>query len=85
MRKSKNIVEITYKGKEYLIRSAVHRAGGHVNFGSHSLLNVIVVNCDYPDKEAQVIDEQIYGFVPDDVIENYSDKDFRKYVNDYLD
>ncbi len=78
-------VEINYKGEKFLIRSVFHKAGGHVNIGGFSLENKIVVNGDYPDREAQAIDEQIYGYVDDEVLENLTDEEFKRYVNRHLD
>lgn len=78
-------VEINYKGEKFLIRSVFHKAGGHVNIGCFSLENKIVVNGDYPDREAQAIDEQIYGYVDDEVLEKLTDEEFKRYVNRHLD
>lgn len=78
-------VEINYKGEKFIIRSVFHKAGGHVNIGSFSLENKIVVNGDYPDREAQAIDEQIYGYVDDEVLEKLTDEEFKIYVNRHLD
>lgn len=78
-------VEINYKGEKFLIRSVFHKAGGHVNIGGFSLENKIVVNGDYPDREAQAIDEQIYGYVDDEVLEKLADEEFKRYVNRHLD
>ena len=78
-------VEINYKGEKFLIRSVFHKAGGHVNIGGLSLGNKIVVNGDYPDREAQAIDEQIYGYVDDEVVEKLTDEEFKRYVNRHLD
>lgn len=78
-------VEINYKGEKFLIRSVFHKAGGHVNIGGFSLENKIVVNGDYPDREAQAIDEQIYGYVDDEVVEKLTDEEFKRYVNRHLD
>ena len=78
-------VEINYKGEKFLIRSVFHKAGGHVNIGGLSLENKIVVNDDYPDREAQAIDEQIYGYVDDEVLEKLTDEEFKRYVNRHLD
>lgn len=78
-------VEINYKGEKFLIRSVFHKAGGHVNIGGLSLENKIVVNGDYPDREAQAIDEQIYGYVDDEVVEKLTDEEFKRYVNRHLD
>lgn len=78
-------VEINYKGKKFLIRSVFHKAGGHVNIGGFSLENKIVVNGDYPDREAQAIDEQIYGYVDDEILEKLTDEEFKRYVNRHLD
>lgn len=78
-------VEINYKGAKFLIRSVFHKAGGHVNIGGFSLENKIVVNGDYPDREAQAIDEQIYCYVDDDVLEKLTDEEFKRYVNRHLD
>lgn len=78
-------VEINYKGEKFLIRSVFHKAGGHVNIGGFSLENKIVVNGDYPDREAQAIDEQIYGYVDDEVLEKMTDEEFKRYVNRHLD
>lgn len=78
-------VEINYKGEKFLIRSVFHKAGSHVNIGGFSLENRIVVNGDYPDREAKAIDEQIYGYVDDEVVEKLTDKEFKRYVNRHLD
>ena len=78
-------VEINYKGEKFLIRSVFHKAGGHVNIGGFSLENKIVVNGDYPDREAQAIDKQIYGYVDDEVLEKLTDEEFKRYVNRHLD
>lgn len=78
-------VEINYKGEKFLIRSVFHKAGGHVNIGGFSLENKIFVNGDYPDREAQAIDEQIYGYVDDEVVEKLTDEEFKRYVNRHLD
>lgn len=78
-------VEINYKGEKFLIRSVFHKAGGHVNIGGFSLENRIVVNGDYPDREAQAIDEQIYGYVDDEILEKLTDEEFKRYVNRHLD
>lgn len=78
-------VEINYKGEKFLIRSVFHKAGGHVNIGGFSLENKIVVNGDYPDREAQAIDEQIYGYMDDEVLEKLTDEEFKRYVNRHLD
>ena len=78
-------VEINYKGEKFIIRSVFHKAGGHVNIGGFSLENKIVVNGDYPDREAQAIDEQIYGYVDDEVLEKLTDEEFKIYVNRHLD
>ena len=77
--------EINYKGEKFLLRSVFHKAGGHVNIGGWSLENKLVVNGDYPDKEAQAIDEQIYGFVDDEILEKLTDEEFKRYVNRHLD
>ena len=77
--------EINYKGEKFLLRSVFHKAGGHVNIGGFSLENKIVVNGDYPDREAQAIDEQIYGYVDDEVLEKLTDEEFKRYVNRHLD
>lgn len=78
-------VEINYKGEKFLILSVFHKAGGHVNIGGFSLENKIVVNGDYPDREAQAIDEQIYGYVNDEILEKLTDEEFKRYVNRHLD
>lgn len=78
-------VEINYKGEKFLIRSVFHKAGGHVNIGGFSLENKIVVNGNYPDREAQAIDEQIYGYVDDEILEKLTDEEFKRYVNRHLD
>lgn len=78
-------VEINYNGEKFLIRSVFHNEGGHVNIGGFSLENRIVVNGDYPDREAQAIDEQIYGYVDDEVLEKLTDEEFKRYVNRHLD
>lgn len=78
-------VEINYKGEKFLIRSVFHKAGGHVNIGGFSLENKIVVNGDYPDREAQAIDEQIYAYVDEEVLEKLTDEEFKRYVNRHLD
>lgn len=78
-------VEINYKGEKFLIRSVFHKAGGHVNIGGFSLENKIVINGDYPDRGAQAIDEQIYGYVDDEVLEKLTDEEFKRYVNRHLD
>lgn len=78
-------VEINYKGEKFLIRSVFHKAGGHVNIDGFSLENKIVVNGDYPDREAQAIDEQIYGYVDDEILEKLTDEEFKRYVNRHLD
>ena len=77
--------EINYKGEKFLIRNVFHMAGGHVNIGGFSLENKIVVNGDYPDREAQAIDEQIYGYVDDEVLEKLTDEEFKRYANRHLD
>lgn len=78
-------VEINYKGEKFLIRSVFHKAGGHVNIGGFSLENKIAVNGDYPDREAQAIDEQIYGYVDEEILEKLTDEEFKRYVNRHLD
>lgn len=78
-------VEINYKGEKFLIRSVFHKAGGHVNIGGFSLENKIVVNGNYPDRETQAIDEQIYGYVDDEILEKLTDEEFKRYVNRHLD
>ena len=78
-------VEINYKGEKFLIRSVFHKESGHVNIGGFSLENKIVVNGYYPDREAQAIDEQIYSYVDDEVLEKLNDEEFKRYVNRHLD
>lgn len=78
-------IEIEYKGKKFTIRSVTHRLGGLVNIGSISLQRSIMVDDEYQDRIAQRIDEQIYGYVDDAIIENLSDNEFKKYVNQYFD
>ena len=78
-------VEINYKGDKFCVRSSFHKAGGQVNIGGLSLENKIVVNGDYPDREAQAIDEQIYGYVDDEIIEKLTDEEFKRYINRHLD
>lgn len=78
-------VEIEYKGEKFTIHSVFHHAGGLVNIGGHSLQDKIWVNGDYPDREAQAIDEQIYGYVDDEIIEKLTDEEFKRNINRHLD
>lgn len=78
---------IFYKRKSYPIRKARHKAGGLVKFSTESLNKEIVKNISngYKDAETQLVDEEIYGFVQDEVLLNTSDREFEKYVNKYFD
>ena len=76
---------IAYHGEEFTIRSVFHQNGGHVNIGGFSLESKVIVDDDYPDSEAQAIDEQIYGYVDDAAIEQLSDVAFEKFVNKHID
>ena len=78
---------IFYRGKSYPIRKARHKVGGFVKFSTESLNKEIVKNIGngYKDAETQLVDEEIYGFVQDEVLLNTSNKKFGKYVNKYFD
>lgn len=85
--KTKGIMTLEYQGKSYLIREGNHKAGGNVVFGSRSLNDALfdAETNDYKDRQAQGIDESIYAFVDDKVLETYSDGNFNKYINEYYD
>jgi hypothetical protein len=78
--------KILYDGKTYPIREGNHKVAGLVTFGALSLAKALFDdegNCR--DKEGQVIDEGLYGFVADDVITTCTDKEFDAYINENFD
>ena len=39
---------------------------------------------DFADEEARKIDDQIYCYVPEEILKTYSDKEFQKYVDKHF-
>ena len=77
--------QIEYRGGKYPIREAKNSFGETVTFSSNSLLRVIFPNGEYYSRIAKRLDERIYAYVPDEVIETYSDEEFQKYIDENYD
>ena len=76
-----------YKGIDYTVRETYHKVhGGNVLIGSYSLEEALLnQEGDYADEKARCIDEQIYAYVADDVLNLLSNEEFENYVNENID
>ena len=81
----KTIDHIEYRGVKYPVREAKNALGETVTFSSSSLSKAVFPNGEYYSKVAQHLDEKIYSYGPDEVIETYSDEEFQKYIDENYD
>lgn len=86
------MAEISYEtmnvnGVDYPTRHAYHKAfGGEALFASNEL-NDILIDEDGNErfKGASALDECVYAYCDEDIIKNYTDKEFEQYVNETFD
>jgi hypothetical protein len=77
---------IQYRGQEFQTRTGIHNVAGAVEFGGMSLEAALLNrHVEYTDERARIIDEQLYGFVPDRVLRSQTDSEFNEYINKHFD
>ncbi len=77
---------ITLEGTKYPIRDLrLNEYAVDVKISSTSLEAVIFdANGEYTSREAQLLDELIFFYAPDDIVSGASDEELGQYVNDNL-
>lgn len=77
---------ITLEGTKYPIRDLrLNEYAVDVKISSTSLEAVIFdANGEYTSREAQLLDELIFFYAPDDIVTGASDEELGQYVNDNL-
>lgn len=77
---------ITLEGTKYPIRDLrLNEYAVDVKISSTSLEAVIFdANGEYTSREAQLLDELIFFYAPDDILTGASDEELCQYVNDNL-
>lgn len=77
---------ITLEGTKYPIRDLrLNEYAVDVKISSTSLEAVIFdANGEYTSREAQLLDELIFFYAPDDILTGASDEELGQYVNDNL-
>ena len=87
--KSDNFGIIWYHGYEFDMRCcrSPERDGSVIPVGTEEFRDNYLFSKygDFADEEARKIDDQIYCYVPEEVLKTYSDKEFQKYVDKYFD
>lgn len=87
---SKNFDTVWYHGYEFPVRycnSPSPDRNDSIMVGTEEFENNYLISKygDYADKEAELVDQGIYCYVPEEVLKTYSDEEFQKYVNENFD